>query len=168
MINHTISSLTGPELRAYRRAVGINQTEMGRLAGISRHAVSYWECKEGFLRLYWSTPARMLEVLGVRVLPRKETSTRARGDGVLDDCQQARLDRESARLLDALEQKQNRRRVICGAKTRQGHPCKNKSEPGRRRCKFHGGLSTGPKTAEGRRRVSEAQKARWSKTIEEA
>jgi hypothetical protein len=37
----------------------------------------------------------------------------------------------------------------CGAQNRQGQPCSVKVEAGKRRCRFHGGLSTGPKTAEG-------------------
>jgi hypothetical protein len=44
-------------------------------------------------------------------------------------------------------------RGICGAKTRNGHPCRAKSEPGKRRCKWHGGCSTGPRTPEGRARA---------------
>ncbi len=44
-------------------------------------------------------------------------------------------------------------RVICGAKRRRdGEPCQGLSVPGRRRCKWHGGASTGPKTDEGRAR----------------
>jgi ABC transporter substrate binding protein len=31
-----------------------------------------------------------------------------------------------------------------------------------RRCRFHGGLSTGPKTAEGKARIAEAQRRRWA------
>lgn len=42
--------------------------------------------------------------------------------------------------------------MICGAKTRAGTPCKLKSIFENGRCKFHGGLSTGPKTAKGKRR----------------
>ncbi|WP_363168751.1 HGGxSTG domain-containing protein [uncultured Lamprocystis sp.] len=38
----------------------------------------------------------------------------------------------------------------CRAKTRRGTACKCKPVPGKRRCRFHGGLSTGPKTPEGR------------------
>jgi hypothetical protein len=41
-------------------------------------------------------------------------------------------------------------RVTCGAKTQSGKPCRSKSLPGKRRCKWHGGCSTGPKTAEGK------------------
>ena len=45
-------------------------------------------------------------------------------------------------------------RVICGAKRhRDGQPCQAKSEPGKRRCRFHGGRSTGPKTPEGEARA---------------
>lgn len=45
-------------------------------------------------------------------------------------------------------------RVICGAKRhRDGQPCQAKSEPGKRRCRFHGGRSTGPRTDSGRARA---------------
>jgi hypothetical protein len=44
------------------------------------------------------------------------------------------------------------RGMACGAKTRAGTPCKLKSIYDNGRCKFHGGLSTGPKTADGKRR----------------
>ena len=45
----------------------------------------------------------------------------------------------------------NQVRVICGAKRRRdGEPCKARSVPGKRRCKWHGGASTGPRTEQGR------------------
>lgn len=47
-------------------------------------------------------------------------------------------------------------RPACRARSRAGHPCRQKVVPGKRRCRFHGGLSTGPKTEEGRQRVIEA------------
>jgi hypothetical protein len=53
-------------------------------------------------------------------------------------------------------------RPICGARNRQGKPCGVRVEPGKRRCRFHGGLSTGPKTAAGRAKIAEAQRRRWS------
>jgi hypothetical protein len=52
-------------------------------------------------------------------------------------------------------------RPVCGARNRQGKPCAGRVEPGKRRCRFHGGLSTGPRTAEGRARIAEAQRRRW-------
>jgi hypothetical protein len=42
----------------------------------------------------------------------------------------------------------------CGAHARTtGQPCRAPRVPGKRRCRMHGGLSTGPKTLEGRRRA---------------
>lgn len=57
-----------------------------------------------------------------------------------------------------------RRRPKCGAKTRQGLPCKMGVEAGKRRCRLHGGLSTGPKTKKGRELIAAAQRRRWAKT----
>jgi hypothetical protein len=50
---------------------------------------------------------------------------------------------------------------VCCAKTRAGAPCIMRVVPGKRRCRFHGGLSTGPRTVEGRARIAEAQRRRW-------
>lgn len=56
----------------------------------------------------------------------------------------------------------------CGAKTRKGTPCKaspvwcvEQDKPRNGRCKLHGGLSTGPKTAAGKEaiRVSNEKRA---------
>lgn len=44
------------------------------------------------------------------------------------------------------------RGVFCCAKTRAGTYCKLTSKYPSGRCKFHGGLSTGPRTPEGKRR----------------
>ena len=42
----------------------------------------------------------------------------------------------------------------CGATTKtSGKPCRMKPIEGRKRCKFHGGMSTGPKSIEGRIRA---------------
>ncbi|WP_350172587.1 HGGxSTG domain-containing protein [Hyphomonas sp.] len=50
-----------------------------------------------------------------------------------------------------------RNRKRCGARTRSrnGAPCQCKVVPGRTRCRFHGGLSTGPRTPEGKARCAE-------------
>jgi hypothetical protein len=55
-----------------------------------------------------------------------------------------------------------RERPMWGARNRQRNPCSVRVEPGKRRCRFHGGLSTGPKTAAGRARIAEARRRRWS------
>lgn len=46
------------------------------------------------------------------------------------------------------------RGLACSAKTRKGTPCKRTDLYLSGRCKFHGGMSTGPKTAEGKTKVA--------------
>jgi hypothetical protein len=52
-------------------------------------------------------------------------------------------------------------RPRCGAKTRAGGTCMVRVEFGKARCRFHGGLSTGPRTEAGPARIAEAQRRRW-------
>ena len=57
---------------------------------------------------------------------------------------------------------------LCGARCRDGHLCQAKAtrdaETGcyvrNGRCRLHGGLSTGPRTVEGKRRIGEAARQR--------
>lgn len=58
-------------------------------------------------------------------------------------------------------------RPRCGATCRDGHPCRAPAvwlpgEPAPRngRCRLHGGLSTGPKTAEGKAAIAESNRRR--------
>ncbi len=52
-------------------------------------------------------------------------------------------------------QRENNKRVPCGARRRRdGKPCEAKSVPGKRRCRWHGGMSTGPRTPEGKAKVA--------------
>lgn len=44
------------------------------------------------------------------------------------------------------------RDMTCGAQTRAGTPCRRRDLYRSGRCKLHGGLSSGPKTAKGKRR----------------
>jgi hypothetical protein len=46
--------------------------------------------------------------------------------------------------------------IRCGAKTRSDAACAKFPIEGKRRCRLHGGLSTGPKTAAGRAAISAA------------
>jgi hypothetical protein len=45
------------------------------------------------------------------------------------------------------------RGLRCGARNRRGQPCKQSNLGRNGRCKFHGGMSTGPKSAEGKARA---------------
>ena len=52
----------------------------------------------------------------------------------------------------------------CGAKARTGAPRKMRpASPAAKRRRLHGGLSSGPKTEEGRERIAAAQRARWAR-----
>jgi len=44
----------------------------------------------------------------------------------------------------------------CGAKTRKGTECQRPANKRNGRCRVHGGASTGPRTEEGRARISDA------------
>jgi len=47
---------------------------------------------------------------------------------------------------------------VCGAKTRSGRSCTRFPIRNKARCRLHGGLSTGPKTAEGKERIAAAHR----------
>lgn len=66
-------------------------------------------------------------------------------------------------------------RQDCGAKCRDGHACrapavwdKRIDRPRNGRCKLHGGLSTGPRTEEGKARIAAAQRERWRRWREQS
>jgi hypothetical protein len=46
----------------------------------------------------------------------------------------------------------------CGARTRKGSPCGSPAVRGKKRCRMHGGLSTGPRTAES---LARSKQAHW-------
>lgn len=149
--------MTGEELRARRDAKGWSQRELAGRAGLHHRAVNYWE-RKARINPRAHAVGRMAEALGWRI---SNHYTRARG-GVLSVGERADLlVLAKAFLPRRLAYRVAAYRVTCGAKTRKGTPCRAKSEPGRKRCRFHGGLSTGPKTAEGRARIAEAQRERW-------
>jgi DNA-binding transcriptional regulator YiaG len=37
--------MTGADLHKHRKAAGLTQIDLARLAGVGRHAVQYWETK---------------------------------------------------------------------------------------------------------------------------
>ena len=58
---------------------------------------------------------------------------------------------------------QKKLREICGAKNRKGLPCQCKLLLKGGKCKFHGSMSTGAKTPEGKERSIAALRAGWAK-----
>ncbi|MBB1498543.1 helix-turn-helix transcriptional regulator [Paracoccus sp. MC1862] len=155
----------GAELAARRKAAGLTQRQLAAKAEVGRTAVQYWEAAPHLDPRGWAVE-RMAEALGWYIpRPVFGTDTHARGGGVLSPFTD--VDAWAARQLAAYREREAqraaRRRVPCGAKTRKGTPCRNKSEPGKRRCKFHGGLSTGARTPEGIERIRDTQRRRWAK-----
>jgi hypothetical protein len=63
------------------------------------------------------------------------------------------------------ERKRDRPR--CGARTRAGGSCQAPVVRGKSRCRMHGGLSTGPRTAEGKARTLAALKAGFQRWVAE-
>jgi DNA-binding transcriptional regulator YiaG len=55
--------------------------------------------------------------------------------------------------------------VICGAQNRRGTPCRRTDIHPNGRCKYHGGLSTGPKTTAGREAALANLRMRWSSRV---
>lgn len=153
---------TGKELSQARKAAGLSQTELAACIGFGRHAVSYWETKSSISRgqLLCGVPAAICSALGLSFAGLSDQYAPARG-WAITDYEQKRIEADAARRSAKLIERAERHRCQCAARTRKGTPCRNKSEPGRRRCKFHGGMSTGPKTPEGKARIAEAQRARW-------
>lgn len=50
----------------------------------------------------------------------------------------------------------------CGARTRRGTACQKPPLNGKTRCRLHGGLTTGPRTAEGKARIAAAH---WKRPL---
>ena len=59
---HRGTVMDGIEIRTARKAAGLSQATLAKLAGIGRHAVIYWESRKGFSPRGWAV-ARMLDVL---------------------------------------------------------------------------------------------------------
>lgn len=87
---------------------------------------------------------------GIKYSEVSKPKTPAQGPELVD--QSAR-----PRMTSAVENKPEQRPApwtTCGARRhRDGQPCRAKPEPGKARCRFHGGRSTGPRSPEGKARA---------------
>uniref|UniRef100_UPI0035690FAD HGGxSTG domain-containing protein n=1 Tax=Roseovarius sp. TaxID=1486281 RepID=UPI0035690FAD len=140
--------MTGAELRAIRERERLSRPALAELAGLHPDSLKYWESKIT-IDLHGHAPQKMLKALGAghHLVNRDFNAgdfcalTRARG-GVLG----------KAGILSGPK--------ACGAVTRKGTICRAMAINGKGRCKFHGGMSTGPRTPEGRKRIADAQRRR--------
>jgi transcriptional regulator with XRE-family HTH domain len=183
MNTKTAYGLASADLRAHRKAAGLTQAALARLAGCAREAVQYWEGQPA-LSLQSALLCRLCALVGMRGFATsmrahvgwgltRDTADREVGSYVWqqqrdrrDAAVQALLSRVGKQRADKAVLRESHqaalRKVRCGALTRKATACWNWSEPGRRRCKFHGSRSTGPTTPEGRARIADAQRRRWA------
>ena len=147
MTKYTIDK-TGAYLQQARVRFGVSIRAVGRAAGVAPSTVSRWEKKERLPRAPTQALRRIARALRVRIFvrsgPRKKKGPHELLMGFPEETK-------------ALEP--------CSARTRSGGKCRNYPIHGKRRCRFHGGLSTGPKTAKGRARCAEAAREYWKNRI---
>ena len=143
--------MTGNELKRLREAAGLSCVIVAGRIEVHRNTVTYWETKR-LLDPFRGTPRRMIEALGLWPL----VGDLVDGDAWTSQYAETRLKTFADQALAVGPERR------CGAKTKRGTPCRSRALPGKRRCKYHGGASTGPRTPEGRARLSEAMRKRWA------
>jgi len=151
--------MNGDELKALRTGRGLSRPALAALAGVHPDTVKYWE-RKAIVDLRGHAPERILRALGLAGVSRRGTYPGPRFSGYFSPLTRARGGVLVKTDLPAVTTRGNWR---CGARTRKGTPCRARALPGQKRCRFHGGLSTGPKTREGRERIAQVQQRRWAR-----
>jgi transcriptional regulator with XRE-family HTH domain len=145
MANYHWSHMTAARLKSARAALKWSQRELGQRSRVHYQSVKYWERKTGVIDGYAVDCFKAaLSAAGYTLAPPFAANT-------------------VTRELNAQVSPKMVLPKLCGAKTRKGVACRLLAIRGKDRCKFHGGLSTGPKTAEGKQRIAEAQRRRWQR-----
>lgn len=147
--------MTGDELKQHRLRLGLSRPALAALAELHPSSVKYWE-RKGEARICGHAPSRLLLAMGLEVPKRPQIFQRP-GRGW--DNFFATTTRARGRVLGSAGAQTFSKQ--CGARTRKGTACRSRPIPGKRRCRFHGGLSTGPKSPAGRNRIAQAQRKRW-------
>jgi hypothetical protein len=124
-----IGHLTPARLRGMRLFLGWSRQELARRSGLHFCTIRYWE--KASAPVHGLTFRRITDAFA------------AAGYAWPVD-------------IDALSERKQGQGARCGARTRQGTPCNLYRMQGKRRCRLHGGLSTGPKTEAGRERAMRA------------
>jgi len=105
---------------------------LGSLTSAHRHALTFVEYGRTRKRYAWESAAEHREAIA-------RSADRAAGF--------------LARIVAIRAELDATRPTTCAARCRDGHACRAPRVRGRRRCKLHGGLSTGPRTDEGKARA---------------
>jgi len=142
--------VTGDDLKQARKALALSRRHLAELCNLHPDTVRYWE-KKPLVDYAGQAPSLMIDKLGIPRPPVERTKRKQNQSafGYLVTPKRARH--------GVLEKQDSK----CGANTRKGTKCRANALPGKTKCKLHGGLSTGPKTAEGRKRIAQAQRRRW-------
>ena len=138
------TSKRGSLLRDARLSYGVSIRAVARAAGVAPSTVIRWERKEFLPKAPTQALRFIAQVLRVRLID----SNRRVSKGP-----HAYFSQFSGR---------DRAIAPCNARTRSGGECKNSPILGKQRCRLHGGLSTGPKTMEGRLKCSYAARNMWA------
>lgn len=136
------------DLQDARKRAGLDHAQLERAIGLKRGVVFYLETQ--FELVNGSTVlavVKALEGAGHPVKPVGHGLSKAEADAIYRDMRKACYEQLGR----------------CNAKTRKGTLCKAKPIPGSKRCRNHGGLSTGPKTRTGIESIRRAQIRRWAK-----
>ena len=166
----------GAQIRAARSLLGWSQDELARAADLNANAVAYWE-QTVAIPTGRHEPhacrkiARALSCAGVEFIGHAKPGVRLveNPNYCSNPPSRARARHGLKLILSGLAvrrcktvlESHTKLRVLCGAKTRAGAFCQRQSLANGR-CRNHGGMSTGPRTAEGRRRISVVQHERWA------
>jgi len=173
--------VTGSQIRAARALLGWTRRDLARASKLHPNAIAYWEGRSEIPTGAWRMPVAcrhmrqalleagidflVLPAVGVRLAATHNlcarTRRRARArHGVIDPPGPPKLQNSPKTLTSPPHREALQPR--CGAKTRTGNPCQRKSFANGR-CRNHGGLSSGPKSSEGRARIVDAQRRRWER-----
>lgn len=171
--------VTGCQIRAARALLGWSRAQLAGAAGLHGNSITYWE-ETPVIRTGRREPhacAGIREALhragvefighakpGVRLcqnayfVTRPPSRARPRHGVKPISLGLATLLRSKTATIIAARRKAS---SPCGARTRAGAACRRKALANGR-CRNHGGLSSGPRTPEGRRRIAEVQHRRWA------
>lgn len=170
--------ITGDQIREARLAIGLTQVELGARAGFHRQCIVRLEGygSLGILRSSEVSTRAVVKALelpdnvlfittNARAPPRVtewleivHAQAEAAAQEISEAAKSRRKKREARKQAWRLDREAALKKLkpVCGARNRRGQPCQSKKLLRGGKCKFHGGMSTGPKTPEGLARCAEA------------
>ena len=169
--------VTGSLSKAYRETYPCDALKAATVRARASRLFKHLHVQEKLSALTLRFPSEWIDEAAFPLIERAEFNVREtqhrrwrevrlRDEGIWIAKQMARLDeKRKAKAVKCATQSERplgpkltgRSRKLCGARTRSrgGAPCQCKVVPGRTRCRLHGGLSTGPRTPEGKARCAE-------------